>query len=111
MHTFLFGSSYYPEWWEEVHWAEDFARMRRLGFNTVRMGEFAWSWYEPHQGEYHFAPMRRAVDLAAQYGIKTIMGTTTAVCPAWLHKKRCFALYPLRGKRRHSCYQHGVRHP
>ena len=87
MNTFLLGSSYYPEWWDEGRWREDFALMARLGFNAVRMGEFAWSWYEPREGEFNFSPMRRAVDLAGEYGIKTIMGTTTAVCPAWLHKK------------------------
>ena len=85
--VFLLGSSYYPEWWDEARWEEDFALMRELGFNAVRMGEFAWSWYEPREGEYDFAPMARAVDLAGKYGIKTIMGTTTAVCPPWLYKK------------------------
>ena len=61
--------------------------MEELGFNTVRMGEFAWSWYEPREGEYNFEPMLRALDCAQRHGIKVVMGTTTAVCPAWLYKK------------------------
>lgn len=105
MEKFLLGSSYYPEWWDEQRWARDFALMAELGFNAVRMGEFAWIWYEPHEGEFNFAPMRRAVDLAATYGIKTVMGTTTAVCPAWLHKK-----YPeVKGGNRYGPYGFGGR--
>lgn len=87
MDEFYIGASYYPEWWPEEQWEEDFRKMAGLGFNTVRMGEFAWSWYEPQEGNYQFEPMRRAVDLAGKYGIKTIMGTPTAVCPPWLFKK------------------------
>lgn len=84
---FRIGASYYPEWWDEKEWEEDFAKMESLGLNVVRMGEFAWSWYEPREGEYNFEPMRRAIDLAGRHGIKTVLGTTTAVCPPWLYKK------------------------
>ena len=87
MDDFRIGASYYPEWWSEQEWEEDFTKMAQLGFNVVRMGEFAWSWYEPREGEYNFEPMIRAVNCAQRHGIKVIMGTTTAVCPAWLYKK------------------------
>ena len=69
MSDYLFGSSYYPEWWPEEQWKTDFEKMASLGLNAVRMGEFAWSWYEPTEGEYNFAPMQRAVALAAEYGV------------------------------------------
>lgn len=84
---FKIGASYYPEWWQEEQWEKDFSKMEKLGFNTVRMGEFAWSWYEPREGEYNFEPMRRAIDCAERHGIQVIMGTTTAVCPPWLYRK------------------------
>lgn len=87
MDMFYMGASYYPEWWLEEQWEDDFRKMAGLGFNAVRMGEFAWSWYEPREGEYNFEPMKRAVTLAGKYGIKTVMGTPTAVCPPWLYKK------------------------
>lgn len=61
--------------------------MEKLGFNCVRMGEFAWSWFEPREGEYNFEPMRRAVQCAGRHGISVIMGTVSAVCPPWLYKK------------------------
>lgn len=87
MKEFYLGSSYYPEWWAEQEWDEDFAKMQALGFNVVRMGEFAWSWYEPSEGNYNFAPMLRALDCAHKHGIYVVMGTTTAVAPPWLYKK------------------------
>lgn len=87
MDKFRLGASYYPEWWNENEWEEDFSKMAELGFNVVRMGEFAWSWFEPREGEYSFAPMLRALDCADRHGIKVVMGTTTAVAPAWLYKK------------------------
>ncbi len=87
MDTFRLGASYYPEWWDETEWDEDFGKMEELGFNVVRMGEFAWSWFEPTEGNFNFSPMLRALDCALKHGIKVIMGTTTAVAPAWLYKK------------------------
>lgn len=87
MSEFLLGASYYPEWWKESEWDEDFKKMEELGFNAVRMGEFAWSFFEPHEGEYNFEPMRRAIDCAERHGIKVILGTVSAVCPAWLYKR------------------------
>lgn len=82
--TFYIGASYYPEWWAEERWEEDFKKMQELGFNCVRMGEFAWSKLEPSQGNYDFGWMERAINLAAKYGIKTILCTPTATQPPWL---------------------------
>ncbi len=87
MSKYCVGVSYYPEWWPEAEWETDFAKMEAIGINTVRMGEFAWSWYEPEEGKYNFEPMKRAVDLAAKHGISVIMATTSAVCPPWLYRK------------------------
>ena len=87
MVNFLLGSSYYPEWWDESEWESDFAKMQELGLNCVRMGEFAWSWFEPEEGKFNFEPMKRAMDCALKHGIKVVLGTVSAVCPAWLYKK------------------------
>ncbi len=87
MSKYFVGVSYYPEWWPEEEWETDFSKMEEIGINAVRMGEFAWSWYEPREGEFNFEPMRRAVDAAARHGISVIMATTSAVCPPWLYKK------------------------
>ena len=105
MNEFKIGASYYPEWWPESEWDEDFAKMEKLGFNVVRMGEFAWSWYEPREGEFNFEPMRRAVDCAQRHGIQVVMGTTTAICPPWLYRK-----YPeVKGGNEYGHYDFGGR--
>lgn len=85
-HYFL-GASYYPEWWDEAEWAKDFRQMQELGFNTVRMGEFAWAAYEPAKGRFEFAWMDRAIALANRCDIQVILGTPTASVPPWLRQQ------------------------
>lgn len=82
---YMLGTSYYPEWWGEGEWEPDFAQMSELGLNTVRMGEFAWSTYEPEQGKFNFEWMDRAIELASRHGIGVILGTPTASVPPWLY--------------------------
>jgi len=83
---YLLGSSYYPEQWPSEQWAADFAKMQQLGFNVVRMGEFAWTALEPEPGRFTFDWLKQAIDLAGRYGLKTILGTPTASVPPWLRK-------------------------
>ncbi|MCY2931097.1 MAG: beta-galactosidase, partial [Planctomycetota bacterium] len=78
------GASYYPEHWPEEHWAQDVRLMREAGFTVARVGEFAWSTFEPAAGEFHFDWMDRAIALLADNGIATVMGTPTCSPPAWL---------------------------
>lgn len=85
-HYFL-GTAYYPEWWEPSEWEIDFRQMHELGLNTVRMGEFAWSRFEPAPGKFDFAWMDRAIDIANRYGIDVILGTPTASVPPWLYQQ------------------------
>ena len=78
------GVCYYPEQWAESLWQDDFRRMRDLGFEIVRMGEFAWSIFEPEEGRFSFDLFDRAIADAARHGLKVILGTPTATPPAWL---------------------------
>jgi len=80
------GSSYYPEQWPHERWAEDFAKMREIGFNLVRMGEFAWAFFETAPGVFHFDWMDEAVNLASKNGISVVLATPTAAIPPWLRK-------------------------
>src|SRR5579859_2830507 len=84
---YLLGSAYYPEWWDESEWEKDFRRMQKLGFNTVRMGEFAWAAYEAVEGRFEFGWMDRAIGLANRCQIEVILGTPTASVPPWLHQR------------------------
>ncbi len=83
---YLLGSSYYPEQWPREQWLSDFQKMNQLGFNVVRMGEFAWTALEPQQGRFELDWLEEAIDLAAAQGLKTILGTPTASIPPWLRK-------------------------
>ena len=78
------GVCYYPEHWPETRWADDAARMAKLGLTHVRIGEFAWSRLEPKRGAYDFDWLRRAIDTLHGAGLKVVLGTPTATPPKWL---------------------------
>ena len=112
------GVCYYPEHWPEEQWAEDAARMAKLGLTWVRIGEFAWSYMEPEPGVYYFDWLERAITTLGKAGLKVVLGTPTATPPRWMldrypdmlaldkdGKPRGF------GSRRHYCFSHvGYRH-
>ena len=85
--TFLYGVVYYPEQWPEARWDSDLSRIAHTGMNVVRMGEGAWSVWEPEEGRYDFALFDRALELCQDYRIKAIMGTPTYTPPAWLTER------------------------
>jgi beta-galactosidase len=107
------GVCYYPEHWPEPQWAEDAARMAKLGLTWVRIGEFAWSRMEPEPGRYDWAWLDRAIATLGAAGLKVVLGTPTATPPRWMldrhpdmvaldkdGKPRGF------GSRRHYCFSH-----
>lgn len=102
----LLGTAWYPEQWPEGRWDADLTLMQKAGIHMVRIGEFAWSRLEPHEGEYDLDWMDRAIALAAKHGIYTVIGTPSAAPPAWLTQK-----YPetLRTKEDGQKDQHGNR--
>lgn len=85
--TFYYGVCYYPEAWDRSIRADDIRRMKKAGFNVVRMGEGAWSYWEPREGEYQFELFDEVIDLCRKYDIKVIMGTPTYAAPAWVSHK------------------------
>jgi beta-galactosidase len=58
--------------------------MKEAFFTVVRVGEFAWSTFEPAPGQFNFDWLDRAIQLCAANGIVTVIGTPTAAPPAWL---------------------------
>ena len=83
---FLFGATYYPEHWPAENHARDLARIAAAGFNVVRLGEGAWWYWEPREGEYQFELFDRVIDLCRERGIRVVMGTPTYTGPAWIAK-------------------------
>jgi endo-1,4-beta-mannosidase len=59
----------WPTQWDEASIEADFAKMRDLGFNTVRFDLF-WAWFEPRPGDYNpqaFAQLDALIRLAHRY--------------------------------------------
>ena len=50
--------------------AADARRMRELGIQYVRVGEFAWSRYEPRRGEFQWDWLDRAMNTLSDAGLK-----------------------------------------
>jgi len=78
------GVYYYPEAWPENQWARDIRNIRRLGFEFVHMGEFAWAFMEPEEGRYVLGWLEKNVRLAAEQGLKVILCTPSPAPPVWL---------------------------
>lgn len=105
------GVDYYPEHWPESRWPLDAKLMREAGFNIVRLAEFAWVNMEPEEGRFDFAWLDKAIGFLGQEGISVILGTPTAVMPAWVAKKypeslamRMTGQREPYGVRKHNCY-------
>lgn len=80
----IFGACYYPEHWDRSEWANHARLMKEAGFNTVRMGDFAWGVMEREEGKFDFSLFDDAIDTLAKEGIKVVMCTPTAGPPKWL---------------------------
>lgn len=81
---FTYGVCYYPEHWDASRHASDIARIAKAGFNTIRIGEGAWSYWEPREGQYQFDLFDNVIDLCRKHDVKVIMGTPTYAGPAWV---------------------------
>ncbi|NHB76282.1 beta-galactosidase [Rhodobacter calidifons] len=107
------GVCYYPEHWPEAQWAEDAARMARLGLTWVRIGEFAWSRMEPEPGRHDWGWLDRAIETLGKRGLKVVLGTPTATPPRWMLERHPDMLAVDRegrargfGSRRHYDFSH-----
>ena len=78
------GVCYYPEHWPQSSWQRDAHRMKEMGIELVRIGEFAWSRIEPRRGQFDFGWLDEAMDILHQAGLQIILGTPTATPPKWL---------------------------
>ena len=78
------GTAWYPEQWPESRWDADLALMQAAHVRFVRVGEFAWSRFEPSEGHYDLDWLDRAIRAAARHNIAVVIGTPSAAPPAWL---------------------------
>jgi len=81
-----YGGDYNPEQWPEEVWAEDVRLMREAGVTFATVGVFSWVLVEPEEGVFDFTWLDRLVDLLHTSGIRVVLGTPTAVPPAWFYR-------------------------
>jgi len=86
METVLYGVAYYPEYMPYDRLDKDVELMQKAGITVVRVGESTWSSWEPRDGDFQFAWMKRVLDRLNRAGIKAILGTPTYSIPGWLYK-------------------------
>ena len=104
------GTCWFPEQWPRERWERDVAGMVDAGLELVRMGEFAWSWYQPRPGTWDFAGLDTAVGLVRDAGLGVVLCTPTATPPRWLTAAHpdVLSMGPdgsrrAPGSRRHTC--------
>ena len=105
-----FGVCWFPEQYPDADWSVDTALMADMGLNLVRIGEFAWSSYQPTRKAFDWDWLDRAIDTAADAGLDVVLCTPTATPPVWLMRERpeIVAVGPdgrrrAYGSRRHTC--------
>ena len=82
------GAAYYPEVLrDEKVLKDDISKMKELGVNVVRMGEFAWSSMEAEEGEFDFSFFRHVMDRFYEAKIDVIFCTPSPTPPKWLTDK------------------------
>jgi len=82
-----FGVTFYPDQWPQDVWEESFKKIKETGFNLVRFGEMAWDWVQKKEDKFDWAEMDKALELAAKYNIKVVLGLATSQAPVWLLRK------------------------
>ena len=86
MSKFIHGTTYYHYAHPADELAEDFAKMRAMGLNTVRVAEIwpGWEVLEPEPGIFDFAPLDDYVQKATDAGLGVVMGVGINNPPFWI---------------------------
>jgi beta-galactosidase len=105
------GVDYYPEHWKKERWKTDAEMMVKANIKLVRIGEFAWSLYEPEENHLQFAWMDEILDFFQEYGIHVVLCTPSATPPKWMADKYPEILQDdihgnpkIFGTRKHYCF-------
>ena len=78
------GVAYYPEAWPVDRWDRDIELMREAGINLVRMGEFAWSRFEPEAGSFDLDWWVDICERLRRAELQVLACTPSAAPPAWV---------------------------
>ncbi len=78
---------YYPEHWARNEWERDIKNIAAMGFEYVHLTDHAWQYLEPKEDVFSFGWVDTCIELAAKYGMKTLLSTPTSAPPVWLNEK------------------------
>lgn len=80
----LFGAAYYPEHREPSKWDFDLDNMKKANLDCLRIGEFAWSRFEPSNGNYDFEWLDTFMEKATKRDISVLLCPPLRTLPAWM---------------------------
>ena len=81
------GTQYFrPPFPRDLHWDDDFRRIKNAGLNTVQLWVL-WSWVEAEPGRFDFDDYDRLVELAAKHDLQVVLSTIAEVQPQWIHRE------------------------
>jgi beta-galactosidase len=81
------GVDYYAEDWPTERTELDAKLMQGAGIRVVRLIDTNWERMEPSDGHHEFSWLDRVIDILYQHGIRSILGTSSYVPPAWMIEK------------------------
>ncbi len=70
----------------ERFWADDFARIKASGLDTVQLWVL-WAWVESKPGVFDFGDYDRLIELAAKNGLGVVLSTIAEIQPYWIHRE------------------------
>ena len=86
---FLHGGDYNPDQWIRAPeiWDEDIRLMKLANCNTMSIGIFSWTSYEPEEGKFKFDWLDSIMDKLADNGAYAVLATPSGSKPAWMSEK------------------------
>ncbi|AZP03786.1 beta-galactosidase [Jeotgalibaca ciconiae] len=79
-----YGAALYPELWKWETVKKDISEMKKIGMNTARIGEFAWSTFEPKKDQFDFTILEDTLKELEKQNMYAILCTPTMTPPIWL---------------------------
>lgn len=110
LNDIFYGAAMYPELWDKEIVKTDIQEMKKIGMNTARIGEFAWSTLEPQKDQFDFTILKETLDELKKHDMYAILCTPTMTPPMWLtdHEPNMMhqtaeGLSYIHGARQHVC--------
>jgi|GEM_PF-1476175 len=99
--TFTFATQYYRMVPMPEDWERDLARIKEMGFDTIRLWAL-WQWAEQQPGDYYFDDLHDLLKLARRHDLDCILVTVLDQCPAWVSEKAQSPVINLNGSTGHG---------